>query len=74
MTTSGDNDPVKPELDISFRTNQTPELRFNLKEIDLSSALILLSDAKTDDKQVVNSLRLGYQDILKQYQNSFSVQ
>tara|TARA_R110001592_G_scaffold349845_1_gene645483 strand:- start:111 stop:695 length:585 start_codon:yes stop_codon:yes gene_type:complete len=74
VTTSGENDPVKPELDISFRINQNPEKRLNLKETDLSSAQLPLPDAKTDGKHVANSLRLGYQSILEQYLNSFAVQ
>jgi hypothetical protein len=71
VTTSGENDPVKPELDISFNLNQDLEKRLNLKEVDLSSAHMPLADAKTDGKQVANSLRRGYQNILEQYQNSF---
>ncbi|MFV1873828.1 MAG: hypothetical protein ACMZ64_10950 [Oleiphilus sp.] len=71
VTTSGDNDPVKPELDIGFSINQNPGIRLNLKEADLSSAQLALTAAKIDGKQVANSLRLGYQTILEKYQNSF---
>tara|TARA_R110002072_G_scaffold33030_9_gene100277 strand:+ start:28391 stop:28975 length:585 start_codon:yes stop_codon:yes gene_type:complete len=72
VTTSGENDPVKPELDIGFVLDKYPESRLNLKDADLSSAQIPLSDAKTDGKQVANSLRLGYQTFLEQYESSFS--
>tara|TARA_R110002072_G_scaffold33030_9_gene100251 strand:+ start:3329 stop:4012 length:684 start_codon:yes stop_codon:yes gene_type:complete len=72
VTTSGENDPVKPELAISFSLNQNPEIRLNLKDVDLSSVQIPLADVKADGEKVFNSLRLGYQTILKQYENSFS--
>tara|TARA_R110001599_G_C12238082_1_gene658595 strand:+ start:730 stop:1350 length:621 start_codon:yes stop_codon:yes gene_type:complete len=74
VTTSGEDDPVKPELDMGFSLNQNPEKRLNLKDADLPSAQIPLADAKENGKQVANSLRVGYQKLLKQYENSFSTQ
>jgi hypothetical protein len=74
VTISGEDDPVKPELDIGFILDKHPEMRLNLNDTDLSSAQLPLSDAKSKGKQVANSLRLGYQTILEQYQNSFTLQ
>jgi hypothetical protein len=74
VTTAGDNDPVKPELEIGFILNEAQETRLSLKETDLSLAQLPLSVAKTDGKLVTNSLRLGYQTILNQYENIFSAE
>lgn len=64
-TSSGENDPVRPDLDFGFKFSEQ-EIRLNLKGADLDDVLIPLELAKEDGKAVEISLKIGVQRMLQQ--------
>jgi len=71
VTTSGDNDPVKPELDIGFVLNTGEEHCLNLKSVEEASKAPL-EIVKKDGKVTSELLTKSYQLILENYAISLS--
>jgi len=66
VTTSGQNDPVKAELDVGFSVGDQSELRLNL--IKLGDAPIApLEKAKKEGKTADGLLTIGYQTLLEAF-------
>jgi len=71
VTTSGDNDPVKAELDIGFVLTEQPEFNLNLKGVD-DAPQAPLEIIKKDGKVSSDLLTKSYQILLESYANLLS--
>jgi len=66
VTTSGENDPVKAELEIGFVVDDQTEFRFNLKKLD-DAPIAPQEKAKKEGEISKHLLTTGYQTLLKAY-------
>jgi len=66
VTTSGEDDPIKVELDIDFVVDGQNEIRLNLTEFD-DALEAPLEKAKKDGEISIGLLATGYQMLLKTY-------
>lgn len=71
VTTSGEDDPVKAELDIGFVLTEQPELRLNLKNTS-DAPKAPLEAVKENGNVTFELLSQSYQILLENYENSLS--
>jgi len=68
VTTSGNGDPVKPELEIGFVLGSQEERRLSLKDADDPLKTAELEAIKTEGAASAALLQNGYQILLEMYQ------
>jgi len=66
VTTSGENDPIKAELDIGFVVSNQTELRLDISELD-DAPVAALEKAKKEGEISLGLLTKGYQTLLEEF-------